>query len=56
VRSGKSSKNDRNEYKLSLGGHRQKAVGEFISARIGKELSKKNSNFLLQNFVKSGKS
>jgi hypothetical protein len=40
-RSGKSLKNDKNEYKLSLGGHRQKPIGALNSPRIGEKVELK---------------
>jgi hypothetical protein len=47
VRSGKSSKNDKNEYKSSLGGLRHKPIGALNSARIGEhaKLNKFQKNF-----------
>jgi hypothetical protein len=39
VRSGKSLKNDKNEYKSSLGGCKQKQIGAMNSARIGENFS-----------------
>jgi hypothetical protein len=38
VKSGKSSKNDKNEYNLSLGGLRQKMIGALNSAKIGGDI------------------
>jgi hypothetical protein len=37
----KKLKNDKNEYKLSLGGHRQKPIGALDSARIGEKIELK---------------
>jgi hypothetical protein len=48
VRSGKSSKNDENEYKSSLGGRRQKPIGALNSARIGEDAKPK----IFQHFFK----
>jgi hypothetical protein len=45
VRSGKSSKNDRNKYKSSLGGRRQKPIGLLNSARIEKEAKPEKIQF-----------
>ena len=57
VRSGKSSKNDENKYKSSLGGCRQKPIGALNSAGIGKDAEpKKISKFFPEKLVRSGKS
>jgi hypothetical protein len=37
-RSGKRSKNDKNDYKLSLGGRGQKLIDAMDSARIGEKV------------------
>ena len=51
MRSGKSSENEENEYKSSLGGHRQKPIGALNSARIGEDAKpKKISKFFLKNW------
>jgi hypothetical protein len=36
----KELKNDRNEYKSSVGGHRQKPIGALNSYKIGKKVLK----------------
>ena len=41
-----SQKNDKNEYKSSLGGHRQKRIGALNSARIGEEANPEKFNFI----------
>jgi hypothetical protein len=57
VRSGKSSKIDENDYKSSLGGHRQKLIGALNSAGIGKDAKSKNtSKFFHTKLVRSGNS
>jgi hypothetical protein len=49
----KELKNDKNEYKSSLGGHRQKPIGALNSSRIGE----KDELKILRNFCleRSGK-
>jgi len=49
----KELKNDKNEYKSSLGGRRQKPIGALDSARIGEKVQSK----IFQNFCleRSGK-
>jgi hypothetical protein len=50
LRSGKSSKYEKNEYKSSLGCLRQKPIGALNSARIGGDVkAKKFQNFFLKN-------
>jgi hypothetical protein len=51
VRSGKSSKYEKNEYKSSLGCLRQKLIGALNSARIGGDVKpKKFQKFFLKNW------
>ena len=38
--------NDQNEYKSSLGGHRQKPIGALNSARIGGEANPEKFDFI----------
>jgi hypothetical protein len=54
--SGKSSKNDENEYKSSLGGRSQKLIGALNSAGIGGAKPKQFSNSFHKKLVRSGKS
>jgi hypothetical protein len=42
----RASKNDKNEYKSSLGGCGRKPIGAMDWARIGEKVAGKNSNFL----------
>jgi hypothetical protein len=56
VRSGKSSKYEENEYKLSLGCLRQKPISALISARIGGDVKQKVSKKVPKKLVRSGKS
>jgi hypothetical protein len=51
VRSGKSSKYEKNEYKSSLGCLRQKPIGALNLAKIGGDVKpKKFQNFFLKNW------
>jgi len=45
-RSGKSYKNDKNEYKSSLGGRRQKLISALNSPSIGKKVELKRKKKL----------
>jgi hypothetical protein len=56
VRSGKSSKYEENEYKLSLGCHRQKPISAINLARIGGDVKPKVSKTFPQKLLRSGKS
>ena len=56
MRSGKSSKYEKNEYKSSLGCLRQKLIGALNSARIGGDVkTKKISKIFPKKLVRSGK-
>jgi hypothetical protein len=49
----KELKNDKNEYKLSLGGRRQKPIGALNSPRIGEKVEPKSfQNCCLERSVK----
>jgi hypothetical protein len=50
VRSGKSSKHDKNEYKSSLGGLRQKLIGALNSTRIGGDVNQAKINFKMFSY------
>jgi hypothetical protein len=55
VRFGKSSKYEKNEYKLNLGCPRQKPIGALTQLGLGEMLSQINFKLFPKKLVRSGK-